>query len=229
MTKLIVALDTADVDRAINLINMCAPFADMFKVRLPLLLAVGARYDEVFHGVDVMMDLKLHDIPSSVIQDVKALLPYRPKIITVFGRDKAISTARSVVDHLSVDADRPLIAAVMMLTSNIFGADRLPVDIMATRLVRDGADCIVSPAIALPSLRAALGDTVKLISPGIRTIGSPADDQQGVVTPAEAARLGADWIVVGRSITRAENPGWAASSIRDDLEIAANALRLAIS
>ena len=221
-SRLIVALDTADAGRARSWADAVGPHAGLLKVGLEFFLANGAPGFAAVSGAPIFLDLKLHDIPNTVAGAVRAVLPLKPRMLTVHagGGPAMIRAARQAA--ASAGDDRPMILAVTVLTSldqdDLFGVGvASPVVEQVLRLGRLAVDCgadglVCSPQEVAP-LRQALGASVKLIVPGIRPVGSSADDQGRTMTPAGAVAAGADWIVVGRPITGASDPSLAAADI----------------
>ena len=185
-------------------------------------LANGAPGFRRIAGAPIFLDLKLHDIPNTVAGGVRAVLPLKPRMLTIHaaGGPAMIQAARQAAS--TAGEDRPIILAVTVLTSldqaalNAIGVSASPQE-QVLRLgrmaVEAGADGLVCSPHEVAVLRQALGTTVKLVVPGIRPAGSAAGDQARTMTPPEAVQAGADWIVVGRPITGAADPAAAARQI----------------
>jgi orotidine-5'-phosphate decarboxylase len=220
--KLIVALDTADANQARVWAEAVAPSAGLLKVGLEFFLANGAEGFKAIAGAPIFLDLKLHDIPNTVAGGVRAVLPLRPRMLTIHasGGSAMIRAAHEAAGIAATD--RPMILAVTVLTS-LYQTDLVAVGVAATpaeqvmRLARlaieAGADGLVCSPLEVAMLRQALGPAVKLVVPGIRPEGAASGDQARTMTPAAAIAAGADWIVVGRPITGAQDPGMAAADI----------------
>jgi orotidine-5'-phosphate decarboxylase len=223
---LIVALDTVDVDRARMWAEAVAPYAGLLKLGLEFFLANGAEGYRTITGAPIFLDLKLHDIPNTVAGGVRAVLPLRPRMLTVHasGGASMIQAARQAA---AAGSDRPMILAVTVLTSleeadlHATGVAASPAD-QVLRLARlaleAGADGLVCSPLEVAMLRHALGPSARLVVPGIRPRGAAASDQARTMTPAQAIAAGADWIVVGRPITDAANPGQAAADIAANIQ-----------
>jgi orotidine-5'-phosphate decarboxylase len=221
-SRLIVALDTADVARAAGWAQAVAPHCGLFKLGLEFFLANGAAGVRAIAGRPIFLDLKLHDIPNTVQGAVRAVLPLAPRMLTVHaaGGTAMLAAARQAVE--ASGAVRPMILAVTVLTS-LSAADLAATgvgdapDAQALRVARlavdAGADGLVCSPLEVAMLRDALGPRPALVVPGIRPAGSAAGDQARTMTPAAAVAAGADWIVVGRPITAAADPGQAAAAI----------------
>jgi orotidine-5'-phosphate decarboxylase len=220
--KLIVALDTAEPKQARLWASAVAPHAGLLKLGLEFFLANGADGFRAVAGAPIFLDLKLHDIPNTVAGGVRAVLPLRPHMLTVHacGGSAMIQAAHQAA--ATAGAERPMILAVTVLTS-LDQADLHAVGVPVTpeeqvlRLARlaiaAGADGLVCSPLEVSMLRQTLGASVKLVVPGIRPDGAASGDQARTMTPAQAVAAGADWIVVGRPITSAPDPGMAAANI----------------
>ena len=220
--KLIVALDTTDLARASVWAAQTAPHVGLFKLGLEFFLANGAAGVRAIAGRPVFLDLKLHDIPNTVAGGVQAVLDMRPKMLTIHAAGGAamIEAARKAAE--TAGPNRPMILAVTVLTSldaaalaatGVAGSPADQVLRLARLALSAGADAVVCSPLEVAMLRAALGPEAKFVVPGIRPAGSDVGDQARVMTPAEAVAAGADWIVVGRPITGATDPGAAAAAI----------------
>jgi orotidine-5'-phosphate decarboxylase len=193
----------------------------MFKLGLEFFLANGAAGFHAIMGRPVFLDLKLHDIPTTVAGAVRAVLPLGPRMLTVHasGDGAMIRAARGAAGNAP---DRPLILGVTVMTSlDAAGLQAIgvidPPQVQVLRLARlalaNGADGVVCSPLETAMLRQALGTGPLLVVPGIRPAGTARDDQARVMTPQQAMAAGADWIVVGRPITGATDPAAAAAAI----------------
>jgi len=226
-SRLIVALDTVNADRARSWAEAVAPHAGLLKLGLEFFLANGAAGFQGITGAPIFLDLKLHDIPNTVAGGVRAVLPLRPRMLTIhaFGGAAMIQAAHQTA--AGAGTDRPMILAVTVLTSldahalNAVGVPATPAEqvLRLGRLAVDaGADGLVCSPLEVAMLRQALGPAVTLVVPGIRPTGADAGDQARTMTPAQAVSAGADWIVVGRPITGAEDPGAAAAAMASSIQ-----------
>jgi orotidine-5'-phosphate decarboxylase len=220
--KLIVALDTADPKQARAWANAVAPHAGLLKLGLEYFLANGAEGFRAITDAPIFLDLKLHDIPNTVAGSVRAVLPLRPRMLTLHasGGSAMIQAAQQAAE--TAGADRPMILAVTVLTSlgqtdlHAVGVPTTPGEqvLRLGRLaIEAGADGLVCSPLEVAMLRQAFGPAVKLVVPGIRPQGAASGDQTRTLTPPQAVAAGADWIVVGRPITAALDPGGAAADI----------------
>jgi len=225
---LCVALDAPDLATAETWAGAVAPHAGLLKVGLELFSAEGgvAVRRIAQHG-PVFLDLKLHDIPNTVAGAVRALAPLQPAWLTIHAAGGAamIAAAREAAEKAADragGAQRMRILAVTVLTSldaaalaetGVAGGTVQQVLRLARLAVAAGADGLVCSPREVAPLRDALGDGPALVVPGVRPAGSAADDQARTATPEEMAAAGADFVVVGRPITKAPDPAAAAAAI----------------
>ena len=223
-SPLILAVDSTEIDRARELIDATSDSIGLYKFGLEFYLRNGLNsihdLKRDYPGLRIFLDLKLHDIPNTVKGAAQAVQSIAPEILTVHasGGSEMIKSAVSVLPDT-------LIAAVTVLTS--LGRDELislglPANpealtlSLAKRAQDSGARALVSSPLELIGLRRAFPD-LKLITPGIREAGAPLDDQSRTMTASEAMSAGADYLVIGRPITRAVDPRRAAAAIYDSL------------
>ena len=234
--KVIVALDFADPTQAIAFVDRLDPAACALKVGKEMFVVAGPDPVRrmVERGFRVFLDLKFHDIPNTVAQACAAATRLGVWMLNVHaagGRAMLVAARESVARTATEQsAPRPLLIAVTVLTS-LGAADVAELGFaeaperIALRLARLAADCgldgAVCSAVEAPTLRRALGAGFKLVTPGIRPAGSAADDQSRVVTPEAAIAGGADYLVIGRPITRAADPLEALARINESLEVRA--------
>jgi len=224
--RLIVALDHEDSATSRALVERLGDRIGFYKIGLGSLGPEGfALLQEIriHHRKRVFLDLKLFDIASTVTRAVRNLARLQPEFLTVHGDPHVV---RAAVKGRT--GQRPRILAVTILTSlsrddlddSLYHAGDMHeiVTLRADRAMAAGADGIIcSPreARAIRALPAARGKIV--VTPGIRLAGGTADDQKRVWTPAMALANGADYLVVGRPITQAADPGAAAERILESL------------
>ncbi len=220
--RLIVALDTVDPGRARAWAGAVAPHCGLLKLGLEFFLANGIAGYRAIAGAPIFLDLKLHDIPNTVAGGVRAVLPLRPRMLTIHASGGSAMIQAAHQAALGAGDQRPMILAVTVLTSldqhdlQAAGVAATPADqvLRLGRLaIESGADGLVCSPKEVSMLRQTLGPAVKLVVPGIRPEGAAAGDQARTMTPAQAVEAGADWIVVGRPVTGAPDPGAAAASI----------------
>jgi orotidine-5'-phosphate decarboxylase len=222
------ALDTTDLGKAMELAGAIKPWVGGIKLGLEFFNANGpqgiARLAEI--GLPVFADLKMHDIPNTVAGGIRAVLPLGISIVNVHaGGGRAMMKAAAEA-AATAGPRRPKVIAVTVLTSmdasdlNETGVHGAPADqvIRLATLARDaGMDGVVCSAHEIEPLRKALGPGFMLVVPGIRPAGADTGDQKRIMTPAEALKHGADWLVIGRPITGAADPASAARAIHDEL------------
>ena len=211
--RIIVALDLPTSAEALGLVRKLSPHAGFFKIGLQLYTAagpdiVGAVRDE---GGRVFLDLKLHDIPNTVARAVESAGSLDVEMLTIHLSGGRAMTAAAV----GATPSTMLLLGVTVLTSaddttlRETGIDS-PVAEQVLRLAKLGAESgvggIVASAQELAPLRRAHGAKMKIVTPGIRPPGAKMDDQKRTMTPAQALNAGADFLVVGRPITAAQNP-----------------------
>jgi orotidine-5'-phosphate decarboxylase len=219
-----VALDAPDLETAARWAALVGPHVSTLKVGLELYLRYGP--DAVASvrgasGVEIFLDLKLHDIPATVAAAARAVARLRPAMLTVHAA-AGPAAIRAAADA----APDTRIVAVTVLTS-LQEADLSqiglagPVSSAARRLavlaVESGARGLVCSPQEVAAVRAEVGDDTLLITPGVRPAGAAVHDQARVATPEEALRSGADLLVIGRPITGAADPGAAAAAIAASL------------
>lgn len=178
-------------------------------------------------GYKVFLDLKLHDIPNTVRQGMASLLSAKPDMVDVHiaGGTAMIEGVRELLDDRE---DPPILLGITMLTSTseermheelkidpALSLEDTVVSYVETGL-KAGLNGIVCSPLEVPSLRERVKGDFITVTPGIRLKAVAGDDQERVVTPAKAHALGSDYIVVGRPITKAEDPKEAYLKIKKD-------------
>jgi orotidine-5'-phosphate decarboxylase len=226
LDRLIVALDFPDAASALSLVDRLEGSTSWFKVGLELYIAEGNSLIAELQrrGHSIFLDLKLHDIPNTVAGAVRSAARLGVDMLTVHAAGgPAMLTAAAEA------TDRPTLLAVSVLTSmdraqleatGIQVSPAAQVEKLATMALACGVEGIVCSAVEVPNLRRRLGSEPLLVIPGIRPQGAAAGDQQRVATPAEAVTAGASFVVVGRPITRAADPGTAARTILAEMQMA---------
>ncbi len=229
--KIIVALDFDDARRAFEFSHRVDPAQCRLKVGKELFTRAGPGLVKslVADGFDVFLDLKFHDIPNTVRGAARAAAELGVWMFNVhaLGGEAMMRAARDGIDDVP---RRPLLIAVTILTSQTdadlvaLGIERpLPelVESLARRALDCGLDGVVCSAREAPGLRASLGESALLVTPGIRPDWAAADDQQRVQAPAAALAAGASYLVIGRPITRADDPAAALAQIQASIREAA--------
>lgn len=226
--SLIVALDVSNVEKARTLVAQLGESVSFYKVGNELFTAVGPDLvrDLVASGKKVFLDLKFHDIPNTVVGAVRSATSLGVSLLTVHasGGSKMLQAAAQAAAQSTA---KPTVLAVTVLTSlastdlddiAISGSLEAQVLRLANLAINAGCGGIVASAQEAASLRQALGSGFTLVTPGIRPAGTVAADQARVVTPEDAIRAGANFLVVGRPITAADDPRHAAQAITQQIE-----------
>lgn len=221
--RLIVALDFPDARTALSLVDQLEGATRWLKIGLELYIAEGnGLVAEVQRrGYSVFLDLKLHDIPNTVASAVRSASRLGVQMLTLHasGGPAMLSAA---VEAARETESSPALLAVTVLTSmdtlelNATGINVSPaeqVDRLAGMAMGCGLEGLVCSSIEVESLRSKLGPGPLLVIPGIRPAGAEVGDQRRVATPGSAIASGASYLVVGRPITRADDPAAAARAI----------------
>ncbi|MEJ2478938.1 MAG: orotidine-5'-phosphate decarboxylase [Acidihalobacter sp.] len=225
----IVALDFPDASSALEFAARLDPSLCRVKVGFELFVSAGPALVEqlVSRGFEVFLDLKFHDIPNTVAAACRAAAGLGVWMLNLHagGGPAMMQAAREALDKEG--GRRPLLIAVTVLTS-MDDRDLSSVGVTVgareqvlrlARLTHDsGLDGVVCSAVEAPDLRAALPEDFVLVTPGIRPADADAGDQKRVVTPSEALRIGADYLVIGRPITQAADPLGRLQDIVSNLE-----------
>ena len=224
-SQVILALDFSDMASTVEMINLTKEHIGIYKLGLEFYLAQGKsgvkEIQSRFTDIEVFLDLKLHDISNTVAGACRSVADINPKFLTVHasGGSKMISAASSALPKVEITAVTILTSLdqeqmlAMGLSENI---ENLTLS-LAKNAVNSGARAIVSSPQEVSLLRKHLGEKVTLITPGVRPSGAERDDQERIMTPREAIEAGADFVVIGRPITKASDPKQAAEAITASL------------
>src|SRR4051794_4670593 len=212
--RIIVALDFPSAELAIAFAAKLDPATCRVKVGKELFTAAGPSLVESLtdKGFEVFLDLKFHDIPTTVANACKAAAGLGVWMMNVhaLGGRKMLCAAREAVSPGSAK-----LIAVTLLTSmgpadlSDVGISEKPRDVVRrlALLAHDcGLDGVVSSAMEAAELRSTIGEGFCLVTPGIRPAGASPDEQKRITTPSEAIRNGASYLVIGRPITQASDP-----------------------
>ena len=225
-SQIILALDTKDIDEAKQWIEISLPQINHFKIGLEFYLKHGyaavATIKEKFN-FNLFLDLKLYDIPNTVKGAVESVAGLDPKFLTVHasGGSKMINAAAEALPNGSI-------TAVTVLTS--FSEDAFKklgyqndiaktVQLWVTNAISNGATSIVCSPFEAKLIR-SISKEVTIITPGVRLLGDDVGDQARVMTPKDAFENGANFVVIGRSITNESKNGSASmqSKIKEIIE-----------
>jgi len=235
-TRLVVAIDVPQLERATELIGLLAPLNVIFKIGYEAIYAYGEAIRAVLEaaGAQYMLDVKLHDIPRTVQAAVRALVRPGVRLLTVhaLGGNVMLQAAVEAASERAAELQiaTPEVLAITILTSiapedlNELGLQGGPGEnvIRLAALARD-ARCsgVVCSVHEVADLKAFFGQAFVALTPGIRPSGHSHGDQARVATPREASAAGADYIVVGRPIVGDADPYNAARFILDELTVEA--------
>ena len=231
--RLIVALDQTSRHEAERMVECLSGTVSFFKVGPALFLPCGPSIIEYLksRNLKVFLDLKLHDIPNTVVRAAETIIKMGVDIFNIHasGGFEMMSKTVEAVDRSSGGGStRPLVFAVTVLTSlkddfmrEVMGSGRA-VQEQVTRLARlakeAGCDGVVASAWEIEPVKQECGSDFLVLTPGIRPRGSEGGDQKRTKTPAEAIEAGSDFIVVGRPITQADDPRQSALEILKEVE-----------
>jgi orotidine-5'-phosphate decarboxylase len=231
--RVIVPLDYPDEAGALAMAARLDPRLCRVKVGKELFVAAGPAVVHKLQerGFEVFLDLKFHDIPSTVAGACRAAARLGVWMLDVHasGGEAMLRAARESIESV---ARPPILIAVTILTSladadlervGLHGSLIENVERLARLARASGLDGVVCSAQEAPLIRKAAGEDFILVTPGIRLKEDSKDDQARIVTPVEAVRLGADYLVIGRSITHAADPAAKLAAIRESLDAGVNA------
>jgi len=232
--RLVLALDVDDFKKADELVDKLSNYVGVFKIGSQLFTAEGAKVVNMVNerGGKVFLDLKFHDIPNTVARAAEVatkLGVYIFNVHTSGGYEMMRATAEaSEKISLALGVRKPLILGVTLLTS--INQEILEKEIGVKKKLEEqvvhlaklakaaGLDGVVASSWEIREIRKACGDDFVILTPGIRPAGKSSDDQKRIMTPREAIKLGADFLVIGRPIRNASNPVEAAKEILREME-----------
>jgi orotidine-5'-phosphate decarboxylase len=212
----IIALDVPDAPGAFALLDRVGAGAEFVKIGLQLFVAEGPWIVRAMRerGLRVFLDLKLHDIPNTVAHAVKSAAALDVELLTVHaagGEAMLRAAAEAAQGHgLTLLGVTVLTSLSEVEVAQAWGRESLSVEDEVERLARLADECGIGGVVAsvheIAAVRRAAGEDLRVLTPGIRLAGDDAGDQARVATPSDAARLGADYVVLGRSVTAAPDP-----------------------
>jgi len=230
--RLIFALDVEHFGEAQELVGLLKGHVGLFKVGKQLFTHSGPKVIDMIRrkGERVFLDLKFHDIPNTVAKAGEEAAKLGSAIFTVHSMGgyemmkRTVESSRNIAKQLNIP--KPLILAVTILTSMDEGileevGIKTPVDQQVVRLAtlakRAGVSGVVASPREISLIRDHCGSNFLIVTPGVRPASAAKDDQKRILTPGEAVRAGADYIVVGRPIREADDPVKAADEIVEEI------------
>lgn len=216
--RLIVALLAETMKDAAKLVRLLKDDVHIFEVGMPTYTMLGPDVIKMIHneGCKVFLDLKYHDIPSTVAKAVAAATKLKVAMLNVHAAGGSEMLTRSVEAALQAAGSKaamPKLVAVTVLTSMNSMADigvQFEVREQVVRLAKLSQQCglhgVVASPLEIKPIRAACGSKFLIVTTGVRPLGSDAQDQRRIASPIMAIAAGADYLVVGRPITQAKHP-----------------------
>lgn len=230
VNKIIFAMDVKEFSDVELWANRLSGHVGTFKVGKQLYTSCGPAAVRMIqkHGGEVFLDLKYHDIPNTVAMATLEAARLGVKLcdLHALGGLEMMSTTMEKLDKEFSSADRPKVLAITVLTSSNeetlrgIGINHT-VPEMVVRLAKlakqAGVDGVVASPQEVELIRQACGKDFLVVTPGVRPSFASADDQKRIMTPAEAVKVGADYLVIGRPIAAAADPVKAAQAIVDEI------------
>lgn len=228
----IVALDFGSADEALALVERLGENCRFYKVGSELFTAAGPSVVRALQdaGADVFLDLKFHDIPNTVAGAVRSAATLGIRLLTVHasGGPTMLRAAQEAADSAASAGGRCQLLAVTVLTSfdarglaATWGREDVDVEREVVRLAGEAAQAglhgVVCSGAEAAAVRAAHGDRLALLVPGIRLAGGSSHDQRRVMTPAAAQAAGARYVILGRAVTAAADPKRAMATVVAEL------------
>ena len=221
-SPIILAVDTSDFDTARAWIDATRESIDIYKLGLEFFLTFGSDGIESIareSGASIFLDLKLHDIPNTVKKSAAVVDHLHPRFLTVHASGGAamIGAAVSAVSSTSITAVTVLTSLANADLSDLgFAEPALETAVSMARVATTaGATSIVCSPLEIEAIRAVIPQSVEIITPGVRPADEVGgDDQMRTMTPAQAMRSGANYLVIGRPITSRWSEGKSAMAVR---------------
>ena len=228
-SPVVVALDYNNRDAALAFVDKIDPRDCRLKVGKEMFTLFGPQFVRELQerGFDIFLDLKFHDIPNTAAHAVAAAADLGVWMVNVHasGGARMMAAAREALVPFGKDA--PLLIAVTVLTSMEssdladLGVTLSPADYaerLATLTQKCGLDGVVCSAQEAVRFKQAFGQDFKLVTPGIRPLGSDAGDQRRIMTPEQALAAGVDYMVIGRPVTQSADPAQTLKAINASLQ-----------
>ena len=232
--RLILAVDTSNIDEARRIVDELYEYVGVFKVGLELFMNGGPQVLKLFHQLHLktFFDCKLLDIPNTVAKATEAVTRLEAFMFTVHatGGAKMLAACAQAASRAASEAgvSQPISLGVTVLTSldaqmlkqelNVGVPMEKQVVDLATLCKDNGIKGIVASAAEVKELRTKFGDSMVLVTPGVRPSFAEANDQSRVVTPGQALKDGSDYLVIGRPITQAKDPVDAVKRIIEEMQ-----------
>jgi orotidine-5'-phosphate decarboxylase len=219
--KIIIALDVHTIKEAEKLVDMLSPYIRIFKVGMELFYSCGPKAIDIIKKYDreIFLDLKFHDIPNTVYSASKAASRLGVFMFNVHasgGKDMMKAAVEGAEEESGISGvDRPRILGVTVLTSmdeqalletGVKTSPREQVLNLAVLSKESGLDGVVASPQEASLIRKEMGNDFLIVTPGIRPETSDKEDQKRIAAPEEAVKSGADYIVIGRPVTKAKDP-----------------------
>jgi orotidine-5'-phosphate decarboxylase len=227
MDRVIVPLDVPSLEKAIVLLDKL-PQVNFWKVGLELFVSAGPEILKILQErqKSIFLDLKFHDIPNTVVGACRSASQYGVDLLTLHAT-AGRSALQAAVEAVKKENSKTKILAITLLTSlnsrDLAFDLKIPLELpeytlqMALLAQESGLDGAVCSPQEVSQLRQVCGGDFLLVCPGVRPLWAETGDQRRVMEPAEAIKAGADYLVIGRPITAAANPGEAWTAICQEL------------
>ncbi len=230
--RMIVPLDFASVDEAEKMVATLGDAASFYKIGMQLVFAGGLPLISqlVAEGKRIFLDMKLLDIDNTIAGGVDSIARLGVTFTTIHAYPKAMRAAVETLRRAEQHSAGLGLLAVTVLTSmedddvHAAGYAQPAAELVTTRAAdarRAGMDGIVCSPLEIAAVRNIVGPDMAIVTPGIRPAGAAADDQKRIMTPTDAIKAGANYLVIGRPITAADDPAAAARAVMNEIETAA--------
>ena len=215
MARVIIALDVPTLDEALGLVDSLGKGTDCYKVGLELFTREGPSVVQALAGRDkrIFLDLKLYDIPNTVARAVARARELGVELLTLHttgGRRMMAAAAEAAGDDLTLLGVTVLTSMTPSDVEDSWGRGVGSIEEEVVRLARlaraSGVGGVVASVREVVAIKKAVGSDLVVVTPGIRLAGDDAHDQARSSSPADAVAAGADYLVIGRSVTQAPDP-----------------------
>ena len=224
---IIVALDKTDIRETINLVESIKNNIGSLKLGLEFFCANGPEgvLEIQKSNIPIFLDLKLHDIPNTVAKSLSKLLDLKPNMTTLHSLNGSECLKNSVSIKHDKGSDTDLLAVTILTSHNDISEIGIKSSIqdqvlkLAELSLNSGMDGIVCSPHEISLLRKEFGNDFLIVTPGIRAKTDNADDQKRTLSAKEAIELGANHLVIGRPITKSQDPSESAKDIFESLKV----------